>query len=429
MDPQTESQIKVFQQQNPYYNDLDLIRRQRRTLIGEGRFEIPGRRAGLLARKGLVEIVHGTFGRELDLTSKGRRLLNEGQDDWDRTFMASQGLPVERWASEQEADKLDAEAEAAEEQADADRAKADAARMATDLLPFERNRISSRRRPEEAQKWEIEDWNDWLEDMLYDLDLKGDWTFYHVPARYLALGDAASARKKLWKESHPKGKWTLIAKTEEWRRASHEEKKRWLHRALKRFGARIACGPGGCTCGGSCGCGGAAKPPGPSQGMSYMSVQSLREMGSHSEKLLGMIDENSRLPDWVESKIAQAAQQMRDVTEYLLHGRQASDLNRTRRFSLPGWARDISLKDLRTNRVHYPFSGRSGRPHLETTGAQNTPFEAYQEAKAKVERYQRNHWPGGMGSVIALVEFPDHPNDDDLGGVWVGVVNYYYSPS
>jgi len=38
-------------------------------------------------------------------------------------------LPVERVASEQEADKLDAEAEAAEDQAEADRAKADAARM------------------------------------------------------------------------------------------------------------------------------------------------------------------------------------------------------------------------------------------------------------------------------------------------------------
>ena len=53
---------------------------------------------------------------------------------------ASSLLPVERAASEQEAEKLQAEAEANEQQADADRAKAQAAQMreGSDLLPIER---------------------------------------------------------------------------------------------------------------------------------------------------------------------------------------------------------------------------------------------------------------------------------------------------
>jgi len=74
--------LQVFQRQHPYYNDLDHIDLRRRTLIGKGRFDIDGRRAGLLARKGLVYIIEGPFGPELELTSHCHRSLNEGRDEF-----------------------------------------------------------------------------------------------------------------------------------------------------------------------------------------------------------------------------------------------------------------------------------------------------------------------------------------------------------
>lgn len=88
--------------------------------------------------------------------------------------------PDLRTASQQEADKLDAEAEAAEQQADADRAKADAARMAA-----QGHRLLRRVNPEDFQSLEIsaayetpagERWHNNL--MKMDpraLDNKGQW--------------------------------------------------------------------------------------------------------------------------------------------------------------------------------------------------------------------------------------------------------------
>ena len=57
---------------------------------------------------------------------------------------------------------------------------------------------------------------------------------------------------------------------------------------------------------------------------SYMSVQNLREMGEHSEDLLTKIDENTQLPDWVESLLTESAVQLRNVYEYMAHGKTAA---------------------------------------------------------------------------------------------------------
>lgn len=84
-----DDQLKVFNNQHPFHNELELIDSQRRTLIGDGRFEIPGRRAGMMARQGLVDIVEAQFGKELSLTAKGKKQLREGQDEWSRTILAS----------------------------------------------------------------------------------------------------------------------------------------------------------------------------------------------------------------------------------------------------------------------------------------------------------------------------------------------------
>lgn len=75
--------LKTFQRQHPYHNDLDLIGSQRRTLIGPGRFELDGRRAGLLAKQGLISITDGPFGQELGLTRKGRQSLEDSRDAFD----------------------------------------------------------------------------------------------------------------------------------------------------------------------------------------------------------------------------------------------------------------------------------------------------------------------------------------------------------
>lgn len=97
--------------------------------------------------------------------------------------------------------------------------------------------------------------------------------------------------------------------------------------------------------------------------------------------------------------------------------------------ALPGFARDIYSKDLRKLGIRWPYSGRSrsGEPDLETTKAHNTKAEALRDAEKFAKDYKKRNWPGGMASVVAVIEFVDHPNDDKSGGVWVGVVNTYYS--
>ena len=78
-----EGNLKVFQRQHPFYNEMDLISSQRRTLIGTGHGEVPGKTAGLMIKKGWVDVTHGRFGKELDMTAKGRKVWNQYQDDWD----------------------------------------------------------------------------------------------------------------------------------------------------------------------------------------------------------------------------------------------------------------------------------------------------------------------------------------------------------
>ena len=75
-----QNELLVFNQQHPYHADLDLIDSRNRTLIGNGTFDIDARRAGLLARAGMVNIIEGMFGKELELTNKGRRSLRESSD-------------------------------------------------------------------------------------------------------------------------------------------------------------------------------------------------------------------------------------------------------------------------------------------------------------------------------------------------------------
>ncbi len=79
-----DESLAQFNRSWPFHRDLDAIDSNRdlgrRTLIGDGKFDIPGRRAGLLARAGMVDIVEGLFGKELHLTNRGLRSLTTSRE-------------------------------------------------------------------------------------------------------------------------------------------------------------------------------------------------------------------------------------------------------------------------------------------------------------------------------------------------------------
>jgi|APSaa5957512622_1039677.scaffolds.fasta_scaffold02508_2 hypothetical protein len=91
---QFDAPLRVFNSQHPYHKDLDLIASQRRTLIGTGRFDIDGRRAGALVKAGLVEITEGSFGEELELTRKGRMSLDNSEDAFGKLATFEEGARI-----------------------------------------------------------------------------------------------------------------------------------------------------------------------------------------------------------------------------------------------------------------------------------------------------------------------------------------------
>ena len=82
----------------------------------------------------------------------------------------------------------------------------------------------------------------------------------------------------------------------------------------------------------------------------------------------------------------------------------------------------VDVQDLHKAGVHLPLS--SG--HL----AQTEPTDSARKAEAMAQRivkdYKRSHHPGGMGVVVAVVEYVE-----ELEPQWrfVGVANLYYSGS
>jgi hypothetical protein len=120
------------------------------------------------------------------------------------------------------------------------------------------------------------------------------------------------------------------------------------------------------------------------------------------------------------------------ATELMRLSVEVSRLERLITASVPerrlrGYARSVRERDLPG--VGIPFKGGRGGPWLETTSACDTKKEALEMAEQQAKKYQNDYWPGGMAEVVALVEFPDQPNEDGTGGLWVGVVNQYYSNS
>jgi len=79
--------LRDFKANFPFHNDLDFIDDRtsegNRVLVGTGKFAIQGRRAGILVKNGLVDIIEGPFGKQLELTTKGRKSLAVSRDAWD----------------------------------------------------------------------------------------------------------------------------------------------------------------------------------------------------------------------------------------------------------------------------------------------------------------------------------------------------------
>jgi hypothetical protein len=55
---------------------------------------------------------------------------------------------------------------------------------------------------------------------------------------------------------------------------------------------------------------------------SYMSVNNLKGLVEHATELQEIIDNDTELPDWVESKIDRAAAALLDVYEFMMHGEE-----------------------------------------------------------------------------------------------------------
>ena len=72
--------LDIFNRHHPFHQDLALVASRRRTMIGTGTFDVVGKRAGLLSRRGLVHIIEGPFGREVQLTIKGNASLERSEE-------------------------------------------------------------------------------------------------------------------------------------------------------------------------------------------------------------------------------------------------------------------------------------------------------------------------------------------------------------
>lgn len=78
----------------------------------------------------------------------------------------------------------------------------------------------------------------------------------------------------------------------------------------------------------------------------------------------------------------------------------------------------ISDQTLRQYGGHTPF----GNGYVTALPPVATPEAAEAAAGAEKTKYERDHWPGGMASVVGLVKWTDF-------GSWSGLVSSYYSPS
>lgn len=74
------AELRIFNKQHPYHRDLDFIADRPRTTVGDGNFQINKYQAWLMMKNGLVTVQEGQFGREVKLTAKGRRSLEQSRE-------------------------------------------------------------------------------------------------------------------------------------------------------------------------------------------------------------------------------------------------------------------------------------------------------------------------------------------------------------
>lgn len=79
-------QMRTFKKQNPWFNELSLIKGQRRTFVGDRRFMVEGRIVGLMAKAGLVETYESKWAdgdKTVELTAKGARILRQQEENYE----------------------------------------------------------------------------------------------------------------------------------------------------------------------------------------------------------------------------------------------------------------------------------------------------------------------------------------------------------
>lgn len=77
--------MRNFKSSYWWFDDLSFIRDHHLSyvIVGDGRMELSPKRAGLLSKKGYIDIVQHRMGRRASLTREGKKKLSQAQDIYD----------------------------------------------------------------------------------------------------------------------------------------------------------------------------------------------------------------------------------------------------------------------------------------------------------------------------------------------------------
>ena len=77
--------MRNFKSSYWWFDDLSFIRDHHLSyvIVGDGRMELSPKRAGLLSKKGYIDIVEHPMGRRASLTREGKKKLSQAQDIYD----------------------------------------------------------------------------------------------------------------------------------------------------------------------------------------------------------------------------------------------------------------------------------------------------------------------------------------------------------
>lgn len=103
--------MRNFKSSYWWFDDLSFIRDHHRpfVIVGDGRMELSPKRAGMLSKKGYIDIVQHRMGRRASLTREGKKKLSQAQDIYDGLV---ESLEEARYASKSKSASQAPEADA-----------------------------------------------------------------------------------------------------------------------------------------------------------------------------------------------------------------------------------------------------------------------------------------------------------------------------